>query len=161
MTSSNPDQLSPQCQLLPEQVKPRSLTRLNPPYLTPTPRLVPCHGVVVVEVEEVGVVEIVEVAVEAVRTRTKIIKTRLLRVRSIRERNIRIYQPGTGPGALCTSSGAGRHFSVRNRRHVHGRTSTPPSPARIERSTSSASLTQILNEYTKCCMIKGCQKYKI
>ena len=136
MTSSNPDQLSPQCQLLPEQVKPRSLTRLNPPYLTPTPRLVPCHGVVVVEVEEVGVVEIVEVAVEAVRTRTKIIKTRLLRVRSIRERNIRIYQPGTGPGALCTSNGGVELSSVVNQPLVHGRMSMPPS-LQNETGTSS------------------------
>ena len=116
------------------------------------------------EADEAGVGEEEAVVTEEIEVQEELVEVphkTLTLVQNILVLNIRTCRPETGPGALCTSSGAGRHFSVRNRRHVHGRTSTPPSPARIERSTSSASLTQILNEYTKCCMIKGCQKYKI
>ena len=76
--------------------------------------------------------------------------------------SIRTCQPGSGPGARCTSAGGKVLSSVRNPPHVHGRIFMLQNlPNKIEKLTSSASKLT-LNEYMKICIkIKNTQKYRM
>ena len=76
--------------------------------------------------------------------------------------SIRTCQPGSGPGARCTSAGGKVLSSVRNPPHVRGRIFMLQNlPNKIEKLTSSA-LKLTLNKYMKICIkIKSIQKYRM
>ena len=90
-----------------------------------------------VEVEAVAAAEVVAVVVgaetaeaaeeAAEEARIKINKIKIRVNPNIRGQNILICRQETGSGAPCTSAGGSRHFSVRNRPHVHGKMFIPKS----------------------------------
>ena len=98
-------------------------------------------------VEEVAVVEIgaagvAAAAVAVLKTKTKTILPR--QDQSTRVLNIQIYQPETGPDAVCISSGGKMLFSVPNPPAAHGRMFTPPSLQTSETLTSSVHINSTL-----------------
>ena len=96
-------------------------------------------GVVVV-VPGVGVEAEAAEEVEVKTSPPQTPQTRVSQDPDTREPSIRISQLAIGPGAACISNLAAKLSSVRNRRHVHGKTCTLQNLQIIESLTSSAPL---------------------